>query len=238
MSYYLSKAGERLRAQIAAAYPDKDTASDGWIGDSSHQASQTSDHNPDWSAGGVVRAIDVDSNLEGGASIAEGQVLADAIIRAAREGDKRLSYVIFNRKIASGTYAATFWTWRPYTGSDPHTNHLHVSFTPAGDKDGSPFDLKISGTQDTEEADMDDYLAGVAAAKAAYEKDGKIGDPPAGKPKFWRAGWNELRWLSNNLRGPAGPRGPKGADGAQGLPGSTHTHTKISVAGPAEPSPS
>lgn len=151
MSYWLSEAGATLRAQIDKRWPTRDKASDGWIGDASH-AAVASDHNPCWTCSGdsygVVRAIDVDSDLDRDHPEAA-QRLANDLIECAREGkdDGRLSYVIYDRKIASGTYASSFWQWRAYTGSDPHTNHVHVSFTPKGDHRGRDFPLDVFGAR-------------------------------------------------------------------------------------------
>jgi hypothetical protein len=57
---WLSKAAKQLRDQVDTWYPDRDTASDGWVGDSRH-ATTKSDHNPD--TDGCVRAIDIDIDL-------------------------------------------------------------------------------------------------------------------------------------------------------------------------------
>lgn len=145
--YWLCEAGVKLRQQINDTWPVRDRASDGWIGDASHQA-VASDHNPCWTCtgdrNGVVRAIDVDSDLSVGDKDAPDR-LANQLIKAARAGkdNGRLSYVIWDHKIASGTYSSAFWTWRTYTGSDPHTNHIHVSFKPKGDFSGGSFPLPI-----------------------------------------------------------------------------------------------
>ena len=143
MSWWLSKSGVVLMAQVNRRWPDRDHASDGTIGDAAHMQRQ-SDHDPDYSSTppGVVRAIDIDSDL-GGPHAA--QRLANQLIACARLGEDagRLSYVIFDGHIASGTYPTTYWKWRPYTGSDPHTNHIHVSFTSAGDQSGTEFPLPI-----------------------------------------------------------------------------------------------
>jgi len=137
MSYWLSKSGERLRNQINDAFPDRDKRSDGWIGDLRHSSTK-SDHNPALPSG-VVRAIDVDSDLGGAANNAH--YLANQLRKLAKK-DKRISYIIFNKKIAS---RILFWKWRKYSGIDPHTSHIHISFTPLGDHDKSKFKLPILG---------------------------------------------------------------------------------------------
>lgn len=249
--YWLSKAAETLRAQIDARWPGRERASDGWIGDASHAAA-VSDHNPCWTCTGksygVVRALDVDASLggpNGWNSTADSWALAQQLRAAMIAGDKRVAYIIAWDNERKADYICSMnpayqplGVWRPYTG-DSHQNHVHVSFTPAGDQDGRPFDLPIFGA-DNEEQQMQDYIDGTNAAQAAYEKDGKVGSPPEGKGKFFRAGWNDVRWQVNNLRGrdgKDGARGPKGDQGPQGLPGASHSHEKISVAGPAIPTP-
>jgi hypothetical protein len=137
MKPWLSKSADTLRRQINASFPDRDKRSDGWIGDSRHSATK-SDHNP-LAPSGVVRAIDVDSDLGGAANNAH--YLANQL-RALAKTDKRLAYVIFNKKIAS---PILFWKWRNYKGIDPHTSHIHISFTAMGDQDKRKFKLPILG---------------------------------------------------------------------------------------------
>lgn len=136
------KAGTTLLAQVDQRWPDRDRRSDGWIGDTAH-ATRPSDHNPD-PATGVVRARDFDADLAPNRPDAARQ-LADQLVRCARRGEdrRRLSYVIHDGRIASGTYRDSWWTWRPYPGTDPHTGHLHVSFTPRGDTGGALFPLPV-----------------------------------------------------------------------------------------------
>ena len=138
MKPFLSKSGETLRNQINREFPDRDKRSDGWIGDARHSATK-SDHNPDKLSGGVVRAIDVDCNLGGPANNAF--YLADQLRTLAKK-DKRISYIIFNHKIAS---RVSLWRWRKYRGSNPHTSHVHISFTPLGDQDKRKFKIPILG---------------------------------------------------------------------------------------------
>lgn len=111
MSYYLAPSLVKLRDQIDAAWPNRSKASDGWIGDTSHQA-RKSDHNPDYSANGVVRAIDV---------TAKG-INVNALLKAAKK-DLRTEYIIHKGKI----YGASHFKARKYTGSNPHTHHVHIS---------------------------------------------------------------------------------------------------------------
>jgi hypothetical protein len=127
----LSKAAQKLRSQINATYPKRDKSSDGWIGDTRHQA-RPSDHNPD--ATGMVRAIDVDADLTKKYKDASWD-LAEELRLAAKAGEKRISYIIHHGKIASPRMA---WKWRTYKGN-PHAHHIHISFTPSGDNDGKPF---------------------------------------------------------------------------------------------------
>jgi hypothetical protein len=72
------------------------------------------------------------------------KVLGDQVAHYALTNRARLNidrdggYIIWNRRIASAkrvvidgkTYAP--WTWRPYTGSNPHTDHVHISFATTG----------------------------------------------------------------------------------------------------------
>ena len=138
MKPWLCKAGVQLREQIDTWYPDRRTASDGWIGDARHSASK-SDHNPDRGAQGIVRAIDVDSRLDSSEQLSI--YLADQI-RICAKTDKRISYVIHNGKIASRILN---YKWRTYKGFNKHYKHVHISFTKSGDKDGRAFDIPLLG---------------------------------------------------------------------------------------------
>jgi hypothetical protein len=133
---FLSKSAETLRRQINVTFADRDTRSDGWIGDERHRTTK-SDHNPALPSG-VVRAIDIDRDLGGPANNAF--YLANQL-RALAKTDKRIAYIIFNKKIAS---PILFWKWRPYRGY-PHESHIHISFTALGDQDKRKFKLPILG---------------------------------------------------------------------------------------------
>lgn len=141
MSYYLSASATTLRNQINRRWPRRDKRSDGWIGDASHQAAK-SDHNPDWSDGGVVRAIDIDADLNpkvGNHQAAE-DLAEELRLHAKAHPATRISYIIFQGRICSDREN---WKWRAYDGSNSHDHHLHVSFKPNGDKDGRRFAIDI-----------------------------------------------------------------------------------------------
>ena len=132
----LCKAGQQLREQIDDAFPDRNrNAPEGWLGDKRH-AARVSDHNP-LPDSGIVRAYDFNADL--GSSKHEAYDLADQLRLLARS-DKRISYIIFNGKIASWRKN---YRWRSYSGINPHKNHVHVSFTALGDHDRSMFRIPL-----------------------------------------------------------------------------------------------
>lgn len=131
----LCQVGIQLREQIDDDYPGRDRRSDGWIADSRHLAQGVSDHIPD--AKGIVRAIDIDANLN--AHPEEAYAVAEKIRKCAKRGDKRIKYVIYDGRIASSILR---WKWRKYRGVNPHKSHIHISFNPSGDQDRSWIDLE------------------------------------------------------------------------------------------------
>lgn len=136
----LSKCAIQLREQIDDRFPDRDRTSDGWIGDARH-AARKSDHSPD--AGGWVRALDTDRDLSGKAKPDLMPDLADQIrIFAKSDKSKRISYIIFDGKIASPILG---WKWRTYKGINKHNHHMHVSFTKAADLNGEFLQIPMIG---------------------------------------------------------------------------------------------
>lgn len=113
MAYRLARSLDRLRAQINATYPNRKKTSDGWIGDAAHRA-RPSDHNPN--AAGVVTALDITHDPANGV---DAGALAE---RLRTSGDPRIKYIISNHRIANSGQP-----WRKYTGSNPHTLHVHIS---------------------------------------------------------------------------------------------------------------
>lgn len=140
-----------LMDEVDALWPSRETASDGSIGDSRHQAEGYSDHNPRPGGDGnwYVSAVDI-------TTADWSDALADLLIH-----DRRVKYVIWNRRY----YQRIAWSstdpvgeWVPYNGSDPHTGHIHVSVLMPWVTDTTAWDLP--------EVDMpltDDDVARIAA---------------------------------------------------------------------------
>lgn len=128
MSYRLAYSLVKLRDQVNAAYPNRSKASDGWIGDAAHR-SRPSDHNPN--AAGVVCALDLTHDP----AHFDAHQLAD-LLRVHRHPN--LKYLISNNRICGDW---TGWQWKAYTGSNPHTRHIHVSVGVGGDgQSRQPYD--------------------------------------------------------------------------------------------------
>lgn len=122
MSWFLAPALVQLRSEVNALWPGRDRASDGSVGDTSH-AARTSDHNPDYAAGGIVRAIDIDEDIVAGLTAAgEAMPLVNQIIR-----DRRVAYVIYEGRIWRNPAVFTHGGWGAYTGTNAHLHHVHVS---------------------------------------------------------------------------------------------------------------
>jgi hypothetical protein len=125
MSWRMARALETLLAEINAAAPERSKASDGGIGDPRHAARRRSDHNP-CACCTVVCARDFTHDPAAGFdSYTFAEWLRD---RVGTWREPRVRYVISDGKICSGAgqlHAAG--VWRPYTGSNPHAHHVHVS---------------------------------------------------------------------------------------------------------------
>lgn len=111
MAWYLNRALSNFRNEVNARWPNRDKTSDGTIGDTAHQATN-SDHNPD--GDGSVDAWDMD--VDG--------VDVQACINAAIQHES-IQYIIYNRRITSRSWG--LGSWRDYTGSNPHDKHVHFN---------------------------------------------------------------------------------------------------------------
>jgi hypothetical protein len=134
MSWKLAAAAVTLRDQVNKRYPKRDRSSDGTIGDQAHRR-RISDHNPDKT--GYVMALDLDEDGW------PAHQFADQLVDYMRtSGDKRIKNIVYEGRVASGTYSNQRWVWRsaPSLG---HAHHIHVSFAEPAKHDGRPFPLPI-----------------------------------------------------------------------------------------------
>lgn len=104
-----------------ARWPNRNRAADGIMGDAAHQR-RKSDHNDG-------NAFDLTQDPAHGVDCGQ---LSRLVIN-----DNRVTYVIWNRQIYNRARVAD--GWRPYTGSNPHTHHMHVSIRAASRNDLSPW---------------------------------------------------------------------------------------------------
>ncbi len=117
-----SPAAIAVLRQATAIAPKRMKASDGLLPSAAHlKISPNSDHN-------TGLAVDLTHDPKNGIDCAE-------IFEKLKE-DERVSYLIFNKKIWSRKHAKS--GNRPYSGSNPHTKHLHVSIHPHMADDTSP----------------------------------------------------------------------------------------------------
>jgi hypothetical protein len=114
VSWRIARSLDTLRAEYRARHGNVRVDV---IGDAAH-AARWSDHNPlKPPAPPVVCAADFFPQ-------AAAQHLAGWLVRSR---DPRIKYLIHNRQILFGAGGPAPWTWRSYTGSNPHITHVHVS---------------------------------------------------------------------------------------------------------------
>lgn len=131
MTWRVAKSLDILLRQINEVAPGRSILSDGSIASGSHtQANPSSDHEPHCD-GNVVTARDFTHDPAKGADM-------NKITEALRQSqDARIKYVLWNHRMFSSYPTSTHkaWTWRPYSGSNPHDKHAHVSVQCNASKD-------------------------------------------------------------------------------------------------------
>lgn len=118
-----------LEEQVNKKWPQRAKGSDGSIGDLAH-ASRASDHNV---RNGYCHALDLTHDPRNGF---DSYKFADMILA---KQDPRMSYVISNGRIGSGPKGTQPGKWRKYSGSNAHSQHVHISATDLGEKDTKPW---------------------------------------------------------------------------------------------------
>lgn len=131
----------QLRDEFNKIAPGRDKASDGSKGDDAHAAS-VSDHNPDETGNVPIRdadktnevhALDVDKDLRESDLTME-KVVQFLLARCRSGAEKRLRYIIYNRRIWS---ASSGWVQKAYGGSNPHDKHAHFSASYTASREAS-----------------------------------------------------------------------------------------------------
>lgn len=197
--YHLAPSLVALRAEVDALWPARDRRSDGWVGDFAHSA-RVSDHNPDYAAGGVVRAIDLDEDG------IDTTALLIAVLR-----DERTEYVIYEGLIYRRDHG-----FKPerYTGANSHHLHMHVSIrhTAAAATDTSPWGVGIkqgggasAAARPREDYDPMIYRAGgryATKVHGIYAHNGVFVELSNAEERtnLMRAGVPEVWILENTLR--------------------------------------
>lgn len=126
MTYRRAKAIDTLVAEFNTLFPKRSKISDGWIADADH-ATRDSDHNPWVKDGdvGVVTAQDITEDSEGGHT----EIVDWAFSVIIKNRDRRVKYLIHEGKILRSydKPGIPAWTWSPYTGTNAHVKHGHIS---------------------------------------------------------------------------------------------------------------
>lgn len=133
MSCYPPPSCRAALEQASVLWPTRSRLSDGICGDPAH-AARTSDHNPD--ARGIPHAFDLTHDPAAGC---DAHRLAELLGERVLAGlERRVSYIISNGRILNPAIAPY---WRPYTGTNPHTKHIHVSIlrSALAESDTSPW---------------------------------------------------------------------------------------------------
>lgn len=100
-----------LFAEINGVWPNRDKRTDGWIGDRRHCPGE-SDHCAD--SQGRVHAIDIDKD----------GIDPNLVVARLTKYKGIVRYINWNRK---QYHVRNNYAPRPYTGDNPHTDHIHVS---------------------------------------------------------------------------------------------------------------
>jgi hypothetical protein len=160
MSWRVARSLDVLLNEINAAAPHRNKASDGSIGDAAH-ATRTSDHNPwvTYAGQGIVRARDFTHDPATGCDCHElAHRLAGLLAGGAHPALRSGAYIIWQRRILSFDRRAE--GWRPYSGSNPHEAHMHLSVAtdPAGFDSTQPWGVMVAPTPLEDDMALDDKV--------------------------------------------------------------------------------
>lgn len=145
--------------EATSRWPRRRRTSDGICGDPRHQA-RVSDHN-------AGNAWDLSHDPANGCD-------AHGLVEQIRQRqDRRVKYIISNRRICGPGSRGGGWNWKSYSGSNPHTQHSHVSIWPSARNDTSP------------------WLGGVTPSQPATVQPAPVGKLTPG----------QIKWLAKSIAG-------------------------------------
>jgi hypothetical protein len=149
-----------LVRELKERYPDRSTRSDGSIASAAHsKQNPTSDHEVD-RKDGFVKALDLTDDPPR----FDPDDFADLLIRRR---DQRIKYVIKDGRIwrSYPKPALPAWVPQPYTGSNSHSSHAHISVTDAAARDtGTWFGAAVPTTPPPPVKPPEDYMADARGA--------------------------------------------------------------------------
>lgn len=172
-------------------WPQRSRVSDGTCASSTHTyQNPTSDHEPD--TRGIAHAFDLTHDPTHGVDCS---ALVGLLIEAR---DPRIKYVIWRRQIwrSYDKPGLPAWTAQPYTGTNPHDKHMHVSVLAEQENNVSTWWAPI-GVEDemtpAQEAKLDEALALLRG----------IGT------KNWQFPGGDLTWLDQKIAAQLKPLGDR-----------------------------
>lgn len=199
MAWVKISASDSLFAELNRAFPNRDKASDGTIGNNEHSR-EPSDHNPD-ETGRVesesdsdnineVHAADVDTDLRQAGWNME-KVVRVILARCRSGQEKRVRYIIYNRRIWQ---RATGWVTTTYGGGDPHDTHMHMSFRyGSGSGTSNPENITSSwGIYDAVHPKEWDEMATEAQIKNIFKEVLQSEKQPYVLARIKDRGWSDL----------------------------------------------
>jgi hypothetical protein len=181
MAWVLTRGMTHFRDSFNVAFPNRDKASDGTIGNQAHSVA-TSGHNPDKTGSAEykdgdaldeVRAVDIDSDLRYSGTTMEDVVQHLVMLGRAGLLASVIKYLIYNKRIWR---ASNGWKTETYTGASQHTEHLHASgaYTQASDNNISfNYRLGEAGGFPVDQATFNKFLHGYMTS-AQGKKDVEV----------------------------------------------------------------
>jgi hypothetical protein len=241
----------QLLIQVDTAYPVSHPADGTAAGQGHYLNSPKSDHTPD--ANGDVRAGDIGEVIEDDAF-----TVAEAV-RLSR--DPRIKYVIHEERMYSSYNHPNGlpYTWRSYSGPNPHSSHVHVSVYRINQTDDTPWDIGTQTSITLGEDDMFIKKGDKGPWVEYWQRILKTLDPtfnPAGTDGYGKFGDETARVLAKfspgdpvigpgealslNVKfiaasGAQGPKGDKGDPGPKGTTGAKGDAGAKGATGPKGP---